>query len=232
MSDRVQKRQTAAAHAAQDRRRRDPPGTTPSRCSERVTTQRAPSTPASAGASGRHHEPGPRPASTCPAQTPSRSGDESPRGGGRHHGIGKADRSTKSDRTGRGAAHHARPQGTPESHAAGHNQGTRTGAKQQRPPGAANPASAHNTQRTWAQEQVPGNTQPTHHKPQPRRAGYRRRAHTNTHTPTPQPGMAGRSRNPNPSRHSETVHPSQDWRGKWSAHTNTHTLTPKPGLAG
>ena len=52
----------------------------------------------------------------------------------------------------------AGPEGTPKGHAAGHNQGTRTGAKQQRPPGAANPESAHNTQRTTAQEQVPSNT--------------------------------------------------------------------------
>ena len=43
-------------------------------------------------------------------------------------------------------------------HIAGHNQGTRTGAKGQQPPGAADPDSAHNTQRTTAREQVPGNT--------------------------------------------------------------------------
>ena len=114
--------------------------------------------PASAGASGRHNEPGSRPASACPAQPPSKAGGASPRGGERHHGIGKADRSTESDRTGRGAAHHAGQRGTPERHAAGHNQGTQTGAKPQRPPGAAHPESAHNTQRTTAQEQVPSNT--------------------------------------------------------------------------
>ena len=45
------------------------------------------------------------PASTCPAQPPSKARRDSPRGGGRHHGDRKADRSTQSDRTGRGAAH-------------------------------------------------------------------------------------------------------------------------------
>ena len=90
------------------------------------TTRSDPSAPASAGASGRHNEPGSRPASACPAQPPSKSGDESPRGGERHHGVGKADLRTESDRTGRGAAHHAGPRGTLERHAAGHNQGTRT----------------------------------------------------------------------------------------------------------
>ena len=56
-------------------------------------------------ASGRHNEPSPRPASTGPAQPPSKAGGDSPRGGGRHHGDGKADQSTESDRTRRGAAH-------------------------------------------------------------------------------------------------------------------------------
>ena len=82
----------------------------------------------------------------------------SPWDGERHHGVGKADRSTESNRTERGAAHHAGPRGTPERHAAGHNRGTRTGAKPQRPPGATNPESAHNTHRTTAQEQVHSNT--------------------------------------------------------------------------
>ena len=122
------------------------------------TTRSEPSVPASAGASGRHNEPGSRPPSACPAQPPSKAGGPSPRGVERHHGVGKADRSTESDRTGRGAAHHAGPRGTPERHAAGHNQGTRTGAKPQRPPGAANPESAHNTHRTTAQKQVPSDT--------------------------------------------------------------------------
>ena len=122
------------------------------------TTRGEPSAPASAGASGRHNEPGSRPDSACPAQPPSKAGGASPRGGERHHGVGKADWSTESDQTGRGAPQHAGPPGTPERHATAHNQGTRTGAKQQRPPGAANPESAHNTQRTTAQEQVPSNT--------------------------------------------------------------------------
>ena len=70
----------------------------------------------------------------------------------RHHGVGKADRSTESDRTGRGAAHHAGPRGTPERHAGGHNHGTRTGARQQRPLGATNPGSAHHNHTTTAKQ--------------------------------------------------------------------------------
>ena len=121
-------------------------------------TQSEPSAPALAGASGRHNEPGSRPTSACPAQSTSKAGGASPPGGERHNGAGKADRRTESDQTRRGAAHHAGPQGTPERHAAGHNQGTLTGAKQQRPPGAANSESAHNIQRTMARGQVPSNT--------------------------------------------------------------------------
>ena len=56
--------------------------------------------PCLGGASGRHKKPGSRPASACPAQPPSKAGGASPRGGERHHGVGKADRSTESDRTG------------------------------------------------------------------------------------------------------------------------------------
>ena len=97
------------------------------------TTRSEPSVPASAGASGRHNEPDSHPASACPAQPPSKAGGPSPRRGERHHGVGKADRSTESDRTGRSAAHHAGPRGMPERPAAGQNQGTRTGAKPQQP---------------------------------------------------------------------------------------------------
>ena len=169
------------------------------------TTRSGPSAPATAGASGRHNEPGSRPASACPAQPPSRAGGASPRGGERHHGVRKADRNTESDRTGRGAAHHAKPPGTPERHAAGHNQGTRTGAKQQRPPGAANPGSEHNNQRTTAREQVPDNTKPAHHEPQPGVAGYKRATHTGTNTPR---------------------HASQVWRGAARPRAQAYTPTP------
>ena len=119
------------------------------------TTRSKASVPASGGGSRRHNEPGSRPASACPAQPPSKAGGAGPPGWERHLGVGKADQSTESDRTGGGAAQHAGPRGTPERHTAGHNQGTQTGTKQQRPPGAANPESAHNTHRTTAQEQVP-----------------------------------------------------------------------------
>ena len=122
------------------------------------TTRSQPSAPSSARASGRHNEPSSRPASACPVQPPIKAGGASPWGGERNHSVGKADRSTESDRTRRGAAHHAGPRATPERHAAGHNQGTWTGANKQRPPGAAKPESAHNTQRTTAREQVTSNT--------------------------------------------------------------------------
>ena len=69
------------------------------------TTRSEPSAPAWAGAGGRHNEPGSRPASTLPAQLPSKGWGDSPRGGGKHGGDQKADRSTESNRTGRGAAH-------------------------------------------------------------------------------------------------------------------------------
>ena len=63
------------------------------------TTRSAPSALASVPG------PGSRPASACPAQPPSKAGGDRARGRGRHHGDGKANWSTESDRTGRGAAH-------------------------------------------------------------------------------------------------------------------------------
>ena len=58
----------------------------------------------------------------CPAQPASKSGGKSPRGAESHQGVRKADQSTESRPTGRGQAHRAGPRGTPERHAAGHNQ--------------------------------------------------------------------------------------------------------------
>ena len=132
--------------AAQDRHWRDPPGTTQSRGSERVRSGASPAPLPRQGHCGKHNEPGSRPASACPGQQPSKAGGARPRGGERHHGVRKANRSTESNRTGQGAPHHAGPRGTPERHAA--SQGPQTGSKEQRPPGTANPESAQNTQRT------------------------------------------------------------------------------------
>ena len=100
------------------------------------TTRSEPSAPASLGASGRHNEHGSRQASACPAQPPSKAGGASPLGGERNQDVQKANQSTESDRTGLSAAQHAAPGCTPVRHAAGHIQGTWTGSKQQRPPGA------------------------------------------------------------------------------------------------
>ena len=112
VSDRIRTRQPPQGTQPKT----DAGGTRPIAGPRTGTTQSEPSVPASAGASGSHNETGSRPASACPAQPPSKAGGASPWGGKRHHGVGKADRSTESDRTGRGAAHHAGPRGTPERH--------------------------------------------------------------------------------------------------------------------
>ena len=114
--------QTTAAHAAQDRRRRDPPRKKPSRGPEQVQH-------------GAHPEPLPRRGHAAgtmspvlgrpqcaPRSRPVNSGAKAPGVAERHQGVGKADQSTESTRAGRGQAHRAGPRGTPERHAAGHNQ--------------------------------------------------------------------------------------------------------------
>ena len=163
-----------------------------------ATTRGEPGAPASAGASGRDKEPGFRPASTCPAQPHSKSGGASPCGGERHHGVGTADRSTESDRSGRGAAHqrgatrHARearrrpqPRHTDSCQAT-----TATGCR--KPGQRAQHATNHGTG-TGARQH------PTHKPETAASSGgvQAERPHKHTATPTPQPG-AGRSVKPEP----------------------------------
>ena len=108
----------------------------------------------------------------------------------------------------------------PEGHAAGHNQGTRTGAKQQRPPVAANPGSANNNHQTKAREMVPRQTKP------PTECGCRKgawpveRARPHTGTPHPEPKGSG------PGRHA----PRMGGQGRESAQP-LKTLTEGRGAA-
>ena len=90
------------------------------------TTRSEPSAPASAGASGRHNEPGSRPASACPAQPPINTGAKAPGMGKRTTASGKATgapRATRPDEarcTTRG--HEARERGTPPATTRAHGQ--------------------------------------------------------------------------------------------------------------
>ena len=124
------------------------------------TTRSEPSAPASAGASGRHNEPGSRPASACPAQPPSKAWAGSPRAWGKapRRRESRPEHRERPDRTRRGAPRgatrhgkeaHRRPQprhtdrcqattaagcckpGERAQHATNHG---RTGAKQHQPP--------------------------------------------------------------------------------------------------
>ena len=126
VSDRVHTRQPHSPGPTPESPARENPIAVP----RTGTTRSEPSAPASVGASSRHNEAVTPPASACLAQRPHKAEGASPRGGERHHGVREANWSTESDQTERGAAHHAGLRGTPERHAAGHHQGTRTGAKQ------------------------------------------------------------------------------------------------------
>ena len=90
------------------------------------TTRSEPSAPASAGASGRHNEPGSRPASACPAQPPSKAGNASPRDGKNTTASGKltgAPRDTGPDAARRTTpGHQARQRGTPPATTKAHGQ--------------------------------------------------------------------------------------------------------------
>ena len=178
VSDRVHTRQTTAAHAAQHRSRRDSPGTTPSWDPERVRHGASPvPLPCQGPAAGTMSPVLSRPR-LAPRSRPVKPGATAP-------GVGKGTTATvKPTRAPRATgADEARrtkgePRGTPKQHAAGHNHGTGPGAKQQRPPGAANPDSARHTRTTTALEAVPSNTQPGEGRP-PQRPPCRPRSPRN-----------------------------------------------------
>ena len=188
------------------------------------TTRRLPIALASAGASGRHKEPGSRPASKCPAQPPSRAGGDSPGPGEGTTATGKptgAPRATGPDEARRT---NAGPRGTPERHTASHNHGTRSGAKPQRPPGAANPGSAHNTQRIAALEKVPLTARPPHpHPPHPRPVRSRPRPHARKDE------RSGLGERPSP----DTPHPGRGrppWAPSCRPHSAQGQLTRAPAV--
>ena len=177
VSDRVHTRQTTAAHAAQDRRWRDLPGTTPSRGPERVQHGGSPGAlPRQMPAAGTMSPVLGRPP-RAPRSRPVKPGATAP-------GVGEGTRTTKQP-TGAPTAtgpekarrNNAGPRGTPERHAAGHNHGTRTGAKQGRPLGASNPGSTHNTRRTAAREKLPRIAGLQARTPNPQQVGSRPRQH-------------------------------------------------------
>ena len=78
---------------------RQPPPRTQPKTNAGGTRQGQPHRGAANRYDAEHKEPGSRPASTCSAQPPSKTGGSSPHARKSHHGVGKADQSTESDRT-------------------------------------------------------------------------------------------------------------------------------------
>ena len=188
------------------------------------TTQSEPSAPASAGASSRHKKPCSRPASTCRAHPPRNSGGASSWGEERDHGVRTADRSTESDWTGQGAPHQRRA--TRHARVARRRPQPRHKDRCQATPATGCRIPAERAQQqTTAQEQVPGDTQPTHRTPQARVAGYKPSAHTNTHTHPSSPAKSGRAQ---PKPEPKHTHPHRTLKPgvaeyKGSAHRITQT---------
>ena len=173
VSDRVHTRQPTAAHAAQDRSRRDPPGPTPSRGPKRVRRGARPAPlPRQGPAAGTMSLVLGRPP-RAPRSHPVKPGATAPGVGEGITATGKPTGAPRATRPDEERRTNAGPRGTPERHAAGHNQGTRTGAKPQRPPGATNPRRAHNTRRTAAGDKVPRTAAPSRPHAAPMASGKR-----------------------------------------------------------
>ena len=165
--------QSGGRPPGQDRSRRDPPQTTPSQGPERVRRGARPAPlPRQGPAAGTmspvlgRPPPAPRSHPVKPGATALGLG-EGTTATGKTTGAPRATEPDEERRTNAG------PRGTPERHAAGHNHGTRTGTKPQRPPGAANPGSANNTRRPAARDKVPRTAGPPRPHTAPTASGKR-----------------------------------------------------------
>ena len=202
-------RNTTAAHAAQDRRRRDPPGTTPHRGPEGV---RRGARPGPQGIAGWHQEPGSWLASTCSAQPRTRSPGEP-----RTTCVAMNPAATVPRRRDSQMAHRERPDQTRHGATTRGHKAHQTGT----PPAT-----------TTAQEQVPGNN--GYRVPQTRKARTTPKSrhgawHQLHWRGTPQPIKANSRRRRGKVRNiphkavrqdrrgstppKPTAGPSQDWRG-------------------
>ena len=114
VSDRVHTSQTTAAHTAQDRSGRDPPGTTPSRGPEQVQRGESPAPPLRQGPAAGTMSPVLGRPPRAPRSRPLKPWARAPGAGGRHHCDGKANRSSESETWRRAPiqGQEARPRGT------------------------------------------------------------------------------------------------------------------------
>ena len=194
VGDRVHTRRAPAAHAAQDRSGRDPPGTTPSRGPERVRRGARPAPlPRQGPAAGTMSPVLGRPPG-APRSDPVKPWATAPRMQEGTTATGRPTRAPRATGPDEERRTKAGPRGTPEGQAAGHNHGKRTGAKPQRPPGAANPGSAHNTRRTAARDKVPRTVGPPRPHTAPTASGKRALA------TRPKGRVVGGGRAPDPGR--------------------------------
>ena len=196
--------QTTAAHAAQDQRRRDPPGTTPSRVPERVRRGASPAPlPRQRPAAGTKSPVLRRP----PRAVPSRQvnpGVQAP-------GMGKDTRaSIKPTGAARAIARDEvqRTNGGPRGHQTGTPPAT-TKAHRQVPSN-----NGHRVPQTWT-ARTTGN-EPRH--------GNRCEATSNPHTTNPSQELRGKGGGRTPTH--TPRHPSQQWCGAAETRAQTHTMTP------
>ena len=215
--------QTTAAHTAQDRPRRDPPGTTPLWGPKRVPRGADVAPLPRQGPEAGTMSPVLRRPPRAPRSRPVNPGVKAP-GLGKCTGASEeptgAPRATRPDevRPTR-QQHEARQRGTPPATTKSHGQERSNNG--QRVPQTRTACTTHNQPRRGTRCQATPNPHTTNPSQEWRGRGG---ARTHAHTPaTPQPGMAGRSPEPSPSTHTHTAQRRQDWRGTGGARTPKHT---------
>ena len=201
----LQTRKTTAAHAAQDQRRREPPGTAPSRCPKWVRRRASPAPlPWQGPAAGTKSPVFGRPL-CAPRSRPVNPGAQAP-------GVEKDTTASR------------KPTGAPT--ATGPNRARRTNAGPQGTQRGTPPAT------TKARGQVPSNN--CHRGPQTRAARRTRneprhrnrcQATPNPHTRNPSQDWRGTGGRCTPTNTPQD--PSQEWRGATDPRAQAHTPTPR-----
>ena len=208
--DKAQRINAGAKRHARDARCRPQPRHT-DRCQATTATgcrkpgQRAqPTTNHSPGIGARQHH-------TNTQQTPARNGGVQAESA---HGHTHPDTPARSEQC------NLNPSPSTQTHTAhlGHHWRGTSGARTQTHTDPNTPARSGGSQ----PKPEPKHTHP-HCTPQPGEVGYKRSAHTNTHTPKAQAGIEGRSQNRSPHIHTYTAVPSQEWLGTGGARTQIYT---------
>ena len=226
VSHRVHTRLTTAAHAAQDKRQRDPPGTAPSLGSEGVQRGASPAAQPRQGSAAV--------AMSLVLRQPPRAPRSRPVDPGAKAPVGQSTTATGKPTRGPRTTRPDEARCTPRSHQARQRSTLPATTKAHRGLPSNHGHRVPQTREVCATRNKPTHRRrcwatPNRHTTNPSQEWRvcRWSPHTNTHTPTPQPAVVGRNQSPNP-KPKPTLHNPARTGGVQGerAHKHTHRNTP------